>query len=176
MSRPAAEQPPEIPQPSLLDPDRGHLQSSLAGGSAEDRLQVLDESFHAVADYGQQLWQVLDDVRHYLLEAAPAAGRASARPTDAADEAGWAEWQRAYAAVTSTLAGPRGDSGFGVSEAAREAGNRRAAPPGQHELAPAVAAGWQPAPAVPQRLATVLTIAGVTLVVRELAGRLWRSR
>ena len=169
-------EPVEIPLPSALDPQRGHLLSSVAGGSDEDRTDLLQKSLGEASEYGQQLWHTLDDIRHYLLDTAPTDGRTAARPTGPDDEAGWLAWQQAFGAVTSALAGPRGDSGFGEQEAAREALARRSAPASSDELAVARSVGWQPAPAASSQLRTVLVVAGIALTVRELAGRLWRQR
>lgn len=166
-------EPIEIPLPSTLDSQRGHLASS---GSEEQRREAVQQAYAEATEYGRQLWHRLDEIRTYLLESAPTTGRSAARPTGPDDDAGWLAWQRAYADVTTVLAGPRGDSGFGEQEAVREVTQRRAARPSGNELAPARAAGWQPPTPLPARVATVLAVAGVTVTVRELAVRLWRSR
>lgn len=46
---------------------------------------------------------------------------ACASPRGGDDGDGWAKWADAYAAITSVLAGPHGDSGLGRQEAVREA-------------------------------------------------------
>jgi hypothetical protein len=59
----------------------------------------------------------------------PEAGpRTCASPTGPDDEEGWNRWIHAFAAVTSVLCGPHGDSGYGLSEAQHAAEIRRTAP------------------------------------------------
>ena len=73
-------------------------------------------------------------LRSYLLGSlppdprTPGLHRTGAAPTGPDDEPGWQNWMAAYAEAHSVLAGPQGDSGFGVSEAEREAQTRRSAP------------------------------------------------
>ena len=127
----------EIPMPEMLDPnrmlinDRGNMQSQ----SDHDRAKLLDQGLHETAEYGQNLWNVLDQVRHYLLDSLPPDPRspgphptASASPTGPDDETGWKAWMELYARVNSVLTGPQGDSGYGLNEAKREAQWRRTAP------------------------------------------------
>lgn len=90
---------------------------------------------HATCSYAQQLWRDLDAMRGYLLTSLPPHPRApglrptaSASPTGPGDGDGWDNWITAYAAVTSVLCGPHGDSGYGLGEARREAALRRTAP------------------------------------------------
>jgi hypothetical protein len=124
----------EIPRPALLDPDRLLLddRNDLSAEEHANRAASLDKALHETCSYAQQLWQDLDALRSYLLENLPpgtgTAGdgqRRSAAPTGPDDEEGWERWAAAYAAVTSVLAGPHGDSGFGMDEARREARDRR---------------------------------------------------
>lgn len=130
----------EIPMPNVLDPDR-MVSNSRDDMSVHDKAGLsedLEQALHQSCQYGQQLWRDLDAVRGYLLDSLPpvpgeisGTGRldaTSAAPTGPEDEEGWQNWIAAYAAVTSALAGPHGDSGYGMSEARREAQQRRAAP------------------------------------------------
>jgi hypothetical protein len=130
----------EIPMPNVLDPDR-MVSNSRDDMSVHDKAGLsedLEEALHQSCQYGQQLWRDLDAVRGYLLDSLPpvpgeisGTGRldaTSAAPTGPEDEEGWQNWIAAYAAVTSALAGPHGDSGYGISEARREAQQRRAGP------------------------------------------------
>jgi hypothetical protein len=125
-----------IPTPQVLDPDR------ILADDRDDftvhhrtREQLLDEALHATCAYAQQLWHDLDAMRAYLLDSLPPDPRAPgphptacASPVGPDDETGWANWISAYAAVTSVLCGPGGDSGYGLAEARREATLRRTAP------------------------------------------------
>ncbi|HST49964.1 hypothetical protein [Jatrophihabitans sp.] len=129
----------EIPKPELLDPDRLLLddRNDLTADEHASRAALLNQALHESCGYAQQLWQSLDAVRGYLLDSLPPdphaldpdaldqPGRRSAAPTGPDDEAGWENWITAYATVTSVLAGPHGDSGFGSDEARREARDRR---------------------------------------------------
>lgn len=124
--------------PSVLDPhrmvsnSRDDMSVHAKAGLSED----LEEALQQSCDYGQQLWRDLDAVRGFLLDSLPPVpgevsgrqGATSAAPTGPEDEEGWQNWMAAFAAVTSALAGPHGDSGYGMSEARREAQLRRAAP------------------------------------------------
>jgi hypothetical protein len=125
-----------IPVPQVLDPDR-ILDSNRGSSTAdqEDRAQLLDEALHETSSYAQQLWHDLDAMRGYLLNSLPPDPRspsphptASASPTGPDDDTGWDNWINAYAAVTSVLCGPHGDSGYGLGEGRREANLRRTAP------------------------------------------------
>lgn len=125
-----------IPSPQVLDPDR-ILDNDRGDFTAdhEARAQLLDEALHETCTYAQQLWHDLDAVRGYLLNSLPPDPRApgphpsaSASPTGPDDDTGWDNWITAYAAVTSVLCGPDGDSGYGLSEGRREATLHRAAP------------------------------------------------
>jgi hypothetical protein len=124
----------EIPRPELLDPDRLLLddRNDLSAEEHANRAALLNKALHDSCDYAQQLWQRLDAVRGYLLDSLPpdprsvdGLARRSAAPAGPDDEQGWQNWSAAYAAVTSVLAGPHGDSGFGSEEAEREARDRR---------------------------------------------------
>jgi hypothetical protein len=128
--------PTPVPPPHLLDPDR-MLVNDRGGFSVdhETRADALQKALNETCEYAQQLWRDLDGVRSYLLTSLPPDPRApdahptaSASPTGPDDEQGWEAWINAYAAVTSVLAGPHGDSGFGLGEARRAAQERRTAP------------------------------------------------
>ncbi|MFN2562905.1 MAG: hypothetical protein ABR571_16640 [Jatrophihabitans sp.] len=125
-----------IPKPHLLDPDRMLVNDR--GEFAVDhetRANALDKALKESCAYAEQLWEDLDGIRAYLLNSLPPDPRApglhptaSASPTGPDDEQGWENWINAYATVTSVLAGPHGDSGFGLGEARRAARDRRTAP------------------------------------------------
>jgi hypothetical protein len=124
----------EIPQPEVLDPDRMLLadRDDLTADDHASRAALLGQALHESCAYARQLWQSLDAVRGYLLDSLPPdphaagrSGRRSAAPTGPDDDEGWESWITAYAAVTSVLTGPHGDSGFGSEEARREARDRR---------------------------------------------------
>jgi hypothetical protein len=126
-----------IPPPSVLDADRvtSDEREDMTLDELRDRARELDEALHATAEYAGMLWNQLDAVRTYLFESLPsdprrpdAQPRTSASPTGPDDERGWQEWIATTAAVISTLAGPHGDSGFGLGEARRAARDRRSAP------------------------------------------------
>jgi hypothetical protein len=125
----------EIPMPEVLDPDRPRLVAQEHEGDAQARVETIDAAFHKTAEYGQQLWQSMAEVRQYLLDSLPPDrrhpggedDRLGAAPTGPADDAGWDRWISTYAMVTSALAGQHGDSGYGLSLAEQEAANRRSA-------------------------------------------------
>lgn len=127
----------QMRQPDLLDPDRikSDDREDMTLFEHRSRAQQLDDALHASCEYGIELWKHLDAVRSYLYTSLPsdprAPGpkpRASAAPTGPDDEEGWQSWIATYAAVTSILAGPHGDSGLGLSEAKQAAELRRNAP------------------------------------------------
>ncbi|MEO8750786.1 MAG: hypothetical protein ABI384_10330 [Allobranchiibius sp.] len=122
-----------IPTPQVLDPDR-ILVNDRGDWTAthESRGEQLDAALRETCAYAQQLWRDLDAVRQYLRGILPHTPPEpgphpveSASPTGPDDDAGWESWIAAYAAVTSALAGPQGDSGYGLQEARREARTRR---------------------------------------------------
>ena len=51
-----------------------------------------------------------------------------AHPTGPEDDGGWNEWMATFAAVSSVMCGPHGDSGYGLKEAEQAATIRRDAP------------------------------------------------
>jgi hypothetical protein len=178
-------EPTPIPIPGILDPAGGHLLGEL--NAADNPEQQLDDVRQALADacsYGRALWHGVDALRSYLLDSLPSdprtpgLHRTGAAPTGPDDEQGWQNWMAAYAEAHSVLAGPQGDSGFGVSEAEREAQTRRSAPSvrllAEHpELQP----GSVARPVVTRsRLPGVLAVAATTLVVRAVLIRRLRRR
>lgn len=125
-----------IPEPELLDPDRA-LTNERDDMTVEDhrnRAELLADALRESCSYARQVWKQLDDVRGYLVASLPDSPeqpgprREHTAPTGPDDEEGWQRWMDTYAAVTATLAGPRGDSGFGADEARMEARARRVAP------------------------------------------------
>jgi hypothetical protein len=176
------QEPTPIPIPAVLDPDRAHLQGELnAEEDAEHRLADVRQALTSACAYGRQLWLGLDSLRGYLLRSlppdphTPGMHRICASPTGPDDEDGWQNWMAAYAEAHSVLAGPNGDSGFGVSEAAREAQERRSAPAvrvlAEHpELLPPSMAGAT-RKGIRSRLPGMLTVAAITLVIREMLVR-----
>lgn len=126
-----------IALPEVLDPERTLTddREEMTGEEHRARAQRLDAALHESCEYGQQLWKVLDEVRAYLMGSLPPDPRSPeappvtcASPTGPDDEEGWSKWIGAFAAVTSALAGPRGDSGYGVNSARHAASVRRSAP------------------------------------------------
>jgi hypothetical protein len=122
-----------IPTPHVLDPDH-YLDDNRTAGD-ESRVERLEAALAETCAYGRQLWQNLDAVRGYLMASLPSDPRRpgphptfSAAPTGPDDEEGWAAWIATYAAATSVLCGPQGDSGLGASEARDAARARREAP------------------------------------------------
>jgi hypothetical protein len=123
-----------LSQPEVLDPDRLSIDDAGEPADLAARTEALQRALADTCAYGQRLWGDLDAVRRYLLDSLPSdprnpgVTRSGASPTGPDDDAGWHRWMAAYAEVTSALAGPHGDSGFGRSEALREAELRRSAP------------------------------------------------
>ena len=125
-----------IPRPELLDPARAlsNERDDFTVADHKARSQLLADALKDSCEYAQQLWEELDGVRAYLVRALPDdPGRADARrgataPTGPDDEEGWTDWMATYAAVTSVMCGPHGDSGFGADQARHEAYVRRVAP------------------------------------------------
>lgn len=122
---------PEVIEPDrVMDNDRGEL-----AADHEARANALDDALHESCSYAQQLWNTLNAARHYLYDSLPSSPHSpgprpnlGARPTGPDDEDGWNTWITAYAAINSTLCGPHGDSGYGLSEARHAAQERRTAP------------------------------------------------
>ena len=126
--------PVPMPLPEVLDPNRPSLKARLELADGAEKVRLLDEALDKVSAYGRLLWHDVDALRHYLLASAPSdpylpgPHRVSASPTGPGDEEGWNNWIAAYAEATSVLAGPHGDSGFGLHEGRHEAQIRRSAP------------------------------------------------
>jgi hypothetical protein len=121
----------DVPRPDVLNPDRllSDEREEMTVEEHRSRARELDQALHESCEYGQQLWERLDALRHYLVDMLPpqpaeGARLGGARPTGPDDEQGWWDWRNAYAGATSVLAGPREDSGFGADEADEIARNR----------------------------------------------------
>jgi len=125
-----------IPEPELLDASRMLTddRDDFTITEHRNRANMLADALQDSCRYAQQLWHELDDVRRYLLRCLPDdpqrpdARRTATAPTGPDDDAGWSDWIATYAAVTSVLCGPHGDSGFGAEQARHEAYQRRVAP------------------------------------------------
>ena len=126
-----------IPRPDVFDPEQAMSDEREDMTVNEHRARAAEamNALKEVREYGVMLWEHLDLARRYLYESLPSDPRSpgtsphlSASPTGPDDENGWARWMAAYSQVTSALAGPHGDSGFGLSEAKLEAQRRRSAP------------------------------------------------
>ena len=126
-------EPPEIPMPDVLDPDRPRLVAKEDVEPAGAQISALERALRDSCEYGRTLWHDVDSLRRYLLVSLPddprrpGPHRLTAAPTGPDDEQGWQAWIGAYAEATSVLVGRNGDSGFGLSEARREAQQRRTA-------------------------------------------------
>ncbi len=123
-----------MPLPEVLDPNRPSLEARLEPAGGAERERMLTDALEKVSAYGQVLRHDVDALRRYLLASAPSdphlpgPHRVGASPTGPDDEEGWTNWIAAYAEATSVLAGPHGESGFGLHKARREAQIRRSAP------------------------------------------------
>ena len=123
----------EIPKPQVLDPDRPlRHRGTEVRADVRPRDELLDIALHESCAYGQTLWDQLNAIRRYLLDSLPPDPRApvphrtaASSPTGPDDEQGWANWINTFGAVSSTLCGPHGDSGFGLTRAREEAQLRR---------------------------------------------------
>lgn len=122
-----------IPKPELLNPDRVDRddREDMTSEDHRSRWQLIAEALEESCAYGQQLWDALANARAYLVGSLPTPPGASGpqrehtAPTGPDDEAGWQDWMRVYAGITSVLAGAHGDSGYGQIEANQEAQARR---------------------------------------------------
>lgn len=126
--------PSPIPEPAVLNPHRvlSNKRDEMTLDDHRDLSTRLERALQQSCDYGNKLWQQLQETQKYLLSCLPpdprhlpTAARRGATPEGPADDAGWDAWVQAYADVTSALAGPRGDSGHGLSEARLVAQERR---------------------------------------------------
>jgi hypothetical protein len=126
--------PSPIPEPAVLDPHRV-LSDNRDEMTLDEHRELSSRLEHALEQscaYGNKLWHELQAAREYLLDCLPpgprdlpTAARRGAKPEGPADDTGWDAWIHAYAEITSALAGPRGDSGHGMSEARLVAQERR---------------------------------------------------
>jgi hypothetical protein len=114
-----------IPLPQVLDPDRvlGHNADTEFMPDQRPEAELVKIALHESCGYAQQLWHELDQVRTYLMQSLPpdsyrsGSPLAGVHPTGPNDDDGWRNWTSTFAAVTSVLCGPYGDSGYGQSEA-----------------------------------------------------------
>lgn len=174
-------EPIPIPEPRLLHPDELDLPPDDQDSYSRAELAVVRESLEKLAEYARTMWLDLDAVRRYLLQSLPPDPRTpgpvvvSASPTGPDDEDGWERWAAAYAEVTSVLAGPHGDSGFGRGEARREAQIRRSAPVSRVEAQLFERHGLGPVHQAPPTrrwtLAKVAAVAAATMVGERLTAR-----
>jgi hypothetical protein len=125
-----------IPKPQVLDPHRRLVNDEdNFTANHEARAVLLQRALETSCAYADQLWDDLNAMRQYLLDSLPPDPHTAdgpiatgAAPTGPQDEQGWQNWMTAFAAITSVLCGPHGDSGFGLSRAREEAQRRRTAP------------------------------------------------
>jgi hypothetical protein len=126
--------PTPVPMPQILDPDRllTRERDDMTAGEHRSRAKQFEDALNESCEYAQQLWKRLEQTRDYLVRMLPPdphdpdySGPYGAAPTGPDDEAGWEAWIDAYSEVTSALAGPHGDSGYGRSEARLVAQFRR---------------------------------------------------
>lgn len=174
MSEPIA-----IPELAMLDIEALNLPPEGQDSYSAEQYAHIAGALRRTTAYARMLWADLDAMRRYLLQSLPPDPRLpgpvalGASPTGPDDEQGWARWCAAYAEVTSVLAGPRGDSGFGESEARREAQTRRLAPTRRVEaqlIERRRRALDPPAPPAKSRTAAkVAAIAAGTLILRRFA-------
>ena len=135
----------EIAVPSVLNAgrlpidDRGEFTAEQHKASSDALAQELEST----TDYARSLWNQLNEVRAYLLTAAPqnprmieGMPRTGAEPTGPGDEAGWQRWTATLAAVTSLLVGPKGNLRYAEQEAVREQHDRRMPADATRDLAP----------------------------------------
>jgi hypothetical protein len=180
-------EPTPIPIPGVLDPERGHLLGDLnATDDTEQKLSDVQQALTNACSYGRDLWRAVDALRSYLLRSlppdprTPGLHRTGASPAGPDDEEGWQSWQAAYAEAHSVLAGPQGDSGFGVSEAEREAQVRRSAPSvrllAEHPELQSAPPRSVRTTSRSSRLTGALAVAATTLAVRAVLVRRLRRR
>jgi hypothetical protein len=174
-----------IPLPGVLEPERGHLLGNLnAAADTEQKLSEVQQALAEACGYGRDLWRGVDALRSYLLHSlppdprTPGLHRTGASPAGPDDEEGWQSWQVAYAGAHSVLAGPQGDSGFGVSEAEREAQVRRSAPSvrllAEHPELQSFPPRSVRTTSLGSRMTGALAVAATTLAVRAVLVRLRR--
>jgi hypothetical protein len=101
-----------IPRPGLLGLENPE-QVLTSRERDVDAWGRVDEPMRELGQYANQLWEVVQSVREYLYELAGENGK----PSPLRGGHDWEAWAETWARVTSSLAGPSGDSGYGVSEA-----------------------------------------------------------
>lgn len=102
-----------IALPDVLDAERPGAIANGGDGADAGTPPHVEKALRDACDYGRRLWMELDAARTYLYRVAD--GKAARLPTAEA----WEEWGRRLIAVSSLLAGPHGDSGYGAAEAHR---------------------------------------------------------
>jgi hypothetical protein len=100
----------QIPRPDVLDANRADVD---ADPGEREQVERALELLRRGCDYGAALWQELDRVRQYLSDIAGE----GVKPPLLRGGHDWQRWARVFAEVTSALAGPGGDNGYGLSEA-----------------------------------------------------------
>ena len=124
----------DIAPPSLLNPERLSIddRNEMTAEQHADRAEALHRELNATCEYATKLWQALDGMRAYLLEAAPqnprtvtGEARSAATPTGPDDDAGWESWATAFASISSILVGPLGNETYGRQAAEQEQRDRR---------------------------------------------------
>lgn len=116
----------EIPRPQTLDAGRPmlHDRDTLpVPGDLREEVPALRHALRESCEYAGQLWEQLQSVREFLVRMLPPSPGFT-------DERGWQDWTDTYTAILSTLAGPRGDSGWAHDEARRLVRDRRDFPAG----------------------------------------------
>lgn len=183
------QRPIPVPIPSVLDACRPHLAGAQKQADPGKQIAGLHEALEGACEYGRQLWHDVDAFRGYLLRSLPSDPRAPGPHTPAAspqgpdDDEGWEDWIAAYSEASSVLAGPRGDSGFGLKEAQREAEARRASPNmrllSEHPEffgGPHRTGDWNRRPAERPGVPMVIGIAAATLAARAVVARRLRRK
>lgn len=112
-----------IPRPGVLEPENPDRVLTTSRERDVDAWGRVSEPMRELGLYANQLWEVLQSVRDYLYELAGESGKPS--PLHGGHD--WEAWAETWARITSALAGPSGDSGYGVSEA-REIAQRHDVP------------------------------------------------
>ncbi|WP_375491547.1 hypothetical protein [uncultured Jatrophihabitans sp.] len=123
-----------VPMPQILDPERLQMPERDDMRIEDHRAQTASvrHELTRTCEYAQALWHTLEAVRQYLVDSLPSepdaeggVSKPSTSPTGKDDEDGWTVWEQMYGAVTSSLAGATGDSGYGAEEARVIAQHRR---------------------------------------------------
>lgn len=107
-----------VPMPQILDAERIRRpeRDDMTVHEHQNRAEGFRIELERSCEYGQALWSKLTEVREYLAEQTPGPD---------ADDVQWSQWSALYGSVTSSLAGTKGDNGFGAQEATTIAQSRR---------------------------------------------------